>query len=200
MKRKTQWNKKHAKYWRCIKSRKRCLRDKDHKSNVGHNRGERCLVTYCRGFEWLGQPCPCCAQASVFQFPATNVFMSGLMQPHNRIAANVLVKTVVACWFISEGFSETLLFTTGSTVLRLTLACFLAAGDWVYLLCPQDGVDGVSYNWPSGSANYCGRNKEKTSSHHYHDICKLWWWFSNYECWYAAYCFNYSKLLFQTMP
>lgn len=52
--------------WRCIRSRKRRLRDKDHKSNVGHNRGERLWVTHCGGFKWLGQSCSCCAQTSVF--------------------------------------------------------------------------------------------------------------------------------------
>lgn len=47
---------------------------------------------------------------------------------------------------------------------------------------------------------FCGSNQEQTSSQHYHDICKLRWRFSNCEFWYAAYCFTYSKLLFQTLP
>lgn len=81
---------------------------------------------------------------------------------------------------------------------------FLSSFIWPRLPLPSD----LPQPWPQGGAaavshrraSSCGSSREKNSSHHYHDICKLRWWFSNCEFWYATYCFTYSKLLFQTLP
>lgn len=69
---------------------KRCLRDKDHKSNVGRSGGEisvlwRFQVTGAALFLFCPGEC-----FFFFRFPAANVPMSGSMQPHSRIPPNVL--------------------------------------------------------------------------------------------------------------
>lgn len=82
-------------------------------------------------------------------------------------------------------------------------AWWIAAGGWVYLRRPQDGVAGVSDGWGSCGATDCGKKKKKlkvqahiifTISADCRDGSVTW------ECWYAAYCFNYCKMLFQPMP
>lgn len=134
---------------------------------------------------------------SCFQSPVTYIFMPGLMQPQSQNAANVLVKLRVDLFL--KIFRETLLFTTGSTALGVTLfspcrshmSSPFAATRWQCWCILQLS--------PGHSASYCGSIWEKTSSHHYHKICKLPWQFSYCKFWYAACCFNYSKMLFQIL-
>lgn len=94
-------------------------------------------------------------------------------------------------------------FSPLSQPLVLTFFHFLSSFIWPWLPMPSDPTRHVHrvalLPCPTAGPVHVAAT-EKNSSHHYRDICKLRWWFSNCEFWYATYCFTYSKLLFQTLP
>lgn len=150
--------------------------------------GEGCVwVTYCGGFK--------CLQLGVFFIPCHKHLHAGLDATSESDCSQR--RSAVSCWFIYEGFlgkhwclPQVPLYWEWPLQL---LAC----------LAPV-GLPILSRRWRqrriSTAKSLGSPAREKTSSHHYHDICKPWWWFSNCEFWYAAHCFNYCKLLFQTLP
>lgn len=112
----------------------------------------------------------------------------------------------VSRWFIDKGFSEgntdvyRRFHCTGSDLLPSYCSVTLCQSHsshqmaWVvHISKPRLARHFLSF---SLSLPLQGRN---TSSHHYHDICKLRWWFSNCEFWYGARCFNYCRALLQDL-